>query len=293
MNTIVLNQNNVVAGSNNSVLSYNFPNSVLLNDHQVAVSSISMYYSWNTINSSPLANNTFTYTWTYGSSAPVTYTVLIPDGMYEIADINAFLQYTFIMNGHYLINASGQNIYYVEFILAPTRYAVNINTYSVPLSLPTGWSLPLANTQTGALAWNSFPTVTFNPTITIPANFNLIVGYTSGFQTLPNLGLLTTLSYFSSIAPQVAPIPSLLITLTNISNSYSSPSSVLYSVVPNVNFGQVIQSSANEFVWCDFLKGTQNNLTLRFLGNNFSSVNILDSNMTIILLIRKKPKSLE
>ena len=85
------------------------------------------------INASPLANNTFTYTWIVGVTTTV-YTVTIPDGLYEIAQINSYLQFRFIQNGTYLINSAGQNVYYAEFLVEPTRYAVNVVTYPVPTS---------------------------------------------------------------------------------------------------------------------------------------------------------------
>ena len=46
MNTIILNSTNVVSGTNNSTLQYNFPNSVTFDNHEIAVHSINMYYSW-------------------------------------------------------------------------------------------------------------------------------------------------------------------------------------------------------------------------------------------------------
>ena len=288
MNTIILNSSNVVSGTNNSTLTYNFPNSILFDNHEIAVHSINMYYSWCNI-SSALGNNTFSYIW-YTGATPSTMTIVIPDGLWEISDINNFLQFQFIQNGDYLINSLGQNVYYAEFLVNANRYSININTYSVPTSLPAGWSTPTANPATGAVAWGGFPTSTFNPQITIPSALNIVLGYSSGFATSLNTGLLTTLSYFSSVSPQVSTIPSLLLTMTNVSNQYSSPSNIVYSVVPDVGFGELIQSKANQYVWSSLLKGTQNSLTLRFISNSFSNVNILDPNMTIMLLVRKAKK---
>ena len=103
MNTIVLNSTNINSGSNNSSLTYRFPNSVTFDDHQIAVQSVQLYYSWQNINNTTLRNNTFSYTWTV-AGVTTTYNVTIPSGLYEITDINNFLQFTFIQNGHYLIN---------------------------------------------------------------------------------------------------------------------------------------------------------------------------------------------
>ena len=197
MNTIVLNQSNILAGSNNSTLVYNFPTSVRFDNHQIAVQSVNMYYSWMNINSTSLKNNTFTYTWCVGAST-TTYNVVIPDGLYEISDINSFLQFTFIQRGQYLINATGQYVYYAEFIVNPNTYSVNIITYPVPTSLPSGWSLPVANTQTGAVAFVGFPTQNFNPSIVILANFSLIVGYATNFTTTQNTGVNTILTFTAS-----------------------------------------------------------------------------------------------
>ena len=287
-NTIVLNSSNVVPSSNNSTLTYNFPNSVLFTNHQIAVQSVSMYYSWTNINDTTLQNNRFSYNWTV-AGATNTYQVIIPSGLYEISDINNFLQYTFIMNGHYLINSLSQNVYYAEFIVNPNTYSINIITYPVPTSLPSGSSLPTANAQTGALAWGGFPTTFFNPRITLTEKFNLIMGYAAGFQTDPNTGLNTILTHSSSITPQVAPYPNALITISNISNIYSVPSSVIFNVNANVGFGELIVSQPPEFAWNDLIRGTINSLTLRFIGNDGNALNILDPNITVLLVIREKP----
>ena len=290
MNTIVLNSTNILAGSNNSTLVYNFPTSVRFENHQIAVQSVNMYYSWQNINSTSLKNNTFSFTWVVGSTT-TTYTVTIPAGLYEISDINNYLQFVFIQAGQYLINATGQYVYYAEFIVNPNTYAVNIITYPVPTSLPSGWTAPVANVQTGAVAFVGFPTTYFNPLITIPANFSLIVGYATNFATSQNTGNNTILTYTSSIAPQVQPNPTALMTISNISNEYSSPSSIIHSVVPDVGFGELIKSVPNEYVFCKLLKGTISSLFIRFVGQDSNSLAIQDPNMSIILLIRETPMS--
>jgi hypothetical protein len=287
-NTIVLNSSNIVQGSNNSSLIYNFPNSVKFSNHQIAVQSVSMYYSWTNINSLTLKNNTFSYSWIVGVTS-TTYTITIPDGLYEIADINAFLQFTMIMNGTYLINSLSKNVYYAEFLVNPNAYAINIITYPVPISLPSGYTAPVANLATGAAAFVGFPTTTFNPVVTIPENFNLIVGYAANFATLVNTGVGTILTHTSSVSPQVAPNPNALVSISNISNIYANPSSVIYNVTPNVAFGELITSVPNEYAFNNLIKGTINSLLVRLIGQDGNALNILDNNIVILLLIREKP----
>ena len=275
MKTIVLGERDIVPNSNNTTLVYRFPNSVDLTGCQIAVSSIQMYYSWDNININ-FENNTFSYNWIV-AGVPTTFTVVIPNGLYEIKDINNFLQFSFIQNGHYLVDDNGLNVYYADFIVNPTRYAIQINTFPVPTALPLGWSNP---------AGLVFPLVTFNPIITLPPKFNDILGFTAGFTTPQNLGIGTNLSFLSSKAPQVQPNNNLLVGLSGIDNKYANPSSIIYSVSPAVGLGELITDRPANFNWNRILAGTYNQLRLQFIGNTYENLNIRDPNMTIILVIQ-------
>lgn len=284
--TLVMNQSNLLADGNNNTFIYRFPNSVSFPSHEIAIQNITMYYSWSNINPSPLANNVFQYTWVVGGGPPTTYTVTIPEGLYEITDINYYLQFTFINNGTYLINDAGQNVYYIQLVVNPNRYAVQINTFPVPTVLPTGWTAPVANPATGALGWVGFPTTTFNPQIILPANFNEVLGYTANFTTSLNTGLGTNLSYLSSTSPQVQPNSSIYFAISNIANKYAIPNSIIYSISPSVAFGEQITESPPQFAWNKLLSGTYNEIRLQILGINNQPIKILDPNMTIVIVIR-------
>ena len=293
MRTIVLNQTNIVNLNNgNNQLVYKFPNSVLFSGTSIAVSSVSMYYSWFNISSS-LQNNNFSYTWTSGTTT-TTYNVTIPNGVYEIADLNTFLQYIFIQNGTYLIDASGKNAYYGEFILNPTRYAVQINTYLVPTSLPTGFTQP-SN-------FVGFPTTSFNPVITIPSKLNNILGFYANFVTPSNVNnayvppanqsLIAknnngTISCLSTQAPNVQPNSSLYFAISNINNPFSLPSSIIYALVPTGAVGQLITERPPQFVWNRLIDGTYNELRMTFLGSDLQPIQINDPQMTIMLVIKE------
>jgi hypothetical protein len=285
--TIVLNQSNIVPDGNNNTLVYRFPNSVSFPHHEIAVQNITMYYSWENINPVPLANNTFSYRWT-AAAITTTYNITIPRGLYEVADLNNYLQFIFIQNGTYLINASGQNVYYAEFIVNPNRYAIQINTFPVPTALPVGWSVPVADPASGAAAWVGFPLATFNPSLSIGANLNAILGFTTPvpFTTPLNSGVGTNLSFLSNVSPQVQPNSSVYLAISNIANKYSIPNSIIYSVSPNVAFGEQIRETPPQFAWNKLLSGTYNELRVAFLGIDFNALTILDPNMTIVLVIR-------
>jgi hypothetical protein len=275
MRTIVLNSTNIV-GANNNTLIYNFPNSVDLTGCEIAVSNITMYYSWDNINGTTLQNNVFQYVWDV-AGIPTTFQVVIPDGLYEIADINAYLQFVFIQNGHYLVNNTGQNVYYAEIIINPTQYSIQLNTFAVPTALPALWTNP---------AGLVLPVTTFNPSVIFPANFNQIVGYTAGFTSSLNVGGGNTLSYLSTVAPQVQPNSAVLISINGIDNKYANPSSIIYSVAPNVGLGELIVEKPAQFNFNRMLSGTYSQLRVQILGTNLAPITIRDPNMTIILVIR-------
>jgi hypothetical protein len=269
--TIVLNKSNITDTTTNNTLVYKFPNSVQFKNCSISVDSVTMYYSWTNINSSPLGNNTFSYTWKVGSTV-TTYTVTIPDGLYEISDLNSYLQYKFIANGHYLVNSSSQNVYYGEFLVNATTYGVNIVTYAVPTSLPSGYTAPSG--------FAGYPSASYYPVITIPANFNSIVGYTAGYTTSSGTNSSTS-------TPQVQPNPTLFLTCSGISNKYTNPSTILYSITPKVALGEIIDDRPNEKSYSKLVDGTYNQLTIRILGSDYNPITILDPAMTIMLSIKE------
>ena len=292
MSLITINQSNVVPNSGNSTYTYNFPSTAVFNNHEIAIVQVSMYYAWLNI-SQLLQNNRFSYTWTVGTTT-TTYSLVIPDGLYELADLNNFLQFSMIQNGTYLINSISKNVYYAEFIVSATTYKFQINTFPIPTSLPTGFSAPVANIPSGYAAFPGYPTTTQNPVVTIPASFNSIMGFSSGFATAANVGVGTNLSYNSTVTPQIQPSPNALVACSIVNNKYASPSSIIYSVVPDVELAGLIRSAPNENTFCSINKGNYNNITIQFLSSStFSPLQLVDSNLTILLIIREKEKKSE
>lgn len=287
--TIVLNTNNVVQDGNNNSLVYNFPNSVSFPHHEIAVQSIDMYYSWTNINSSPLMNNKFKYYFPTNTLGEFnTYNITLPDGLYQISDINAYLQSQMIANGTYLIDNNGQNVYYIELALNPTQYSVQLNLFVVPsaLLLPTGWSLP-SNYQAGGLPLA--PTIagfSVQPS-SGTSNFNQIIGFPSTFDQIPLV--TSTKSYTSSqynLAPEVQPNPCLFLSVTGIANKYAIPNTIIFSIAPNVAFGALINIQPPQFSWNTLLGGTYNQFKVQFLGADYKPIKLLDPNITIVLVIR-------
>ena len=300
MFVLVLNQSNVVPDGLNNKLVYKFPNSLMVKDKFIGVSNVTMYYSWFNITAAQ-NNNVFKYTWTVGVTTS-TYTITIPDGLYEISDINRLIQFTCISNGHYLINSVGQNIYYFELIVNANRYSIQLNTYLVPTSLPATYIQP-SN-------FNGYPTQTFNPIVSIPYRFDEFIGFVDiggiFFSSNNNLNnaytpptasksnyyvtknSIGTLSYLSNSYPNVQPNSSVLVSVSNVNNPYSQPSSIIYSLSPNVAIGELIQDKPPEIIWSKMIDGTYNEIRLTLLGTDLQPLTIADPSITILLCIRDK-----
>jgi len=291
MRTLILNTTNIVPDGQNNKFVYRFPNSVQFRDSYLAFAQATLYYSWFNITEN-LRNNILQYNWIDGAGVATTYTINVPDGLYEIKTLNDLLQFTMIQNGHYLVNAANENVYYAEFKVNPSRYAVQINTFLFPTALPAGFTNP---------AGVAFPPQSFNPVITLPPNINQVFGYVAGFQTNQNLNNAYvpptstyvaklangTLSYISTVAPNVQPNSSLLFSISNIDNAYAQPTSIIYTLVPNVAVGQILNERPANFIWNKLIPGTYNELRLTILGTDLNPIKINDPQITIVLVIKE------
>lgn len=290
MRTLIVNSTNLVNDGQNNKLVYKFPNSVHFKDSFISLSQAQMYYSWFNI-TSEFNNNTIQYVWIDGAGVQTTYTITIPDGLYEVNTLNQLLQFTFIQNGHYLVN-SGQNVYYGEFILNPSRYAVQINTFLFPTSLPVGYTNP---------AGVAFPPQSFNPSIILPPKVNVILGFIPNFTTNLNINNAFvppvspyvsklangTLSYISTVAPNLQPNSSVIINISNIDNQYAQPTGTCYTIIPTVAIGEVINEQPVNYIWNKLIPGTYNQLTINILGNDLSPIKIQDPTMTFVFVIKE------
>lgn len=280
--TIVLKSSNITDPNTNAVFKYDFPNSVNLIDHEVALISASMYYSWNNI-STILENRTFQYQYVDGLNVTQTVTVTLDEGLYEISDINKALQFSMINEGLYLTdNTTNENIYYIEFVINTVRNSVDINTYAVPTSHPGGFTAP-SN-------WVGYPSTTYHPNLIIASKFNEIIGYEAGFESGFNTGVTDIVSFSSSQSPNVNPNSNLLLDVGAFTdNKYSNPAGVIASIVPSVSVGGLINVKPPEYVYSPIKNGIYSSVTVRLLNAfTLQPQQIQDPSIVIILGIRKK-----
>ena len=276
---IILNGSMVINNGFNNTYRYVFPkNGISLKDAKIALGSINIYYSWANITAAN-NNNSYQIIFPVGASTQ-TFTLTMPDGFYQVTDLNSYLQSFCISNGLYLINSSGQYVYYLEWVENSSYYSIQLNAYSVPTSLPSGWSAP-SN-------WVGYPTTDYTPQVVIlNNNFTSIVGFNAG--TYPSTQQTTTYSKLSSFTPEITPIQSLVLTCSLLNNEVSYPTTALYLFGPgNTSYGSLIQSSPNEYFFVNCFDGSYQYMDISILDQNFNPVTIKDTNIIITLLLMIK-----
>lgn len=275
---LILNSAGLQANQYNNTYRYTFPaGSVQFSKSKVAVGTVNIYYSWFNIGST---YNNQSYQIIFPTFAgTTTLTITMPDGYYDVSSINSYLQQIFITNGLYLVNGSGQNVYYAEFITNQNYYGIQFNSYPVPIALPGGYTNPGGMT---------FPVVAATPQLVVQANnFTNLIGFTAG--TYPTVAQNTNYSVLSSYTPQVSPVQSIILACTLLNNRYSNPGTVLYSFTPaGATFGGIIQSQPAFPSWIDIQDGNYPNFDIQFLDQNFNPLPINDTNLVVQLLIKNR-----
>jgi hypothetical protein len=265
---------------NNSVYTFAFQTGYTIKEGAtLSVSSIIVPYSWFNI-TSVYGNNKFTYTWV--GASPVTYTVTIPDGFYSTADLNTYLQSVMITNGNYLLDSNGNYVYYIEFLTNQSAYAIQLLTYVVPLTLPTGYTNPGSMVFSSGTAYTPYITV---PSSTTTNSFSSLIGFPAG-QYPPTATQSTNYSYNGTLVPNTTPINSVIVKCNLVANNSKNPSDILDSFTfQNTAFGSngVYMPTFPSRV--ALKAGTYNQLIITFVDQNFNTIYAKDPNTLITLLI--------
>jgi len=288
MRTLILNKSNVVQGSNNTEYVYAFPQGAVSfgEGEKVALSSITMFYS--TPNITEINNNNkFQYIWIDG----LTYDVNIPEGFYEISNINDFLHQTFINNKHYLVEtATGNFVYFMTLVSNSVTYKIDLTTFPINTTLypPATYNLPAGAT------W-AVPTTTpaLNPQLNLigSRNFGSIIGFAQPlanniFPSTNNTNVTTITS--STITPQVSPLSTFTLKCSLVNNNYSIPNSIIYSFPPFGAFGSQFSVTPPEFSFIDVNVGYYSDFRVTITDQDDRPTTILDPDLTILLVVKSK-----
>jgi len=277
---LIITGANVVPNTNNSRYRLNFPQPINLRNSSVSLGSLSMYYSWPNISSTAYNNNVFQIIHPNGAGY-TTITLTLPNGYYSVADINSYLQQQLIANGFYLVDGSGNYVYYCQLITNGTYYSVEFDSFPVPTALPTGFSNP---------AGFVFPPAQRTPQLVIPSNnnFNKLIGFNAG--TYPSVVQATNYSKLSDFTPQISPVQSVILTCSLLQNRYMNPQNVLYSFNSAGSvYGGLVSSAPNFPQFCKVVDGDYSFIEIQFLSQDFNILPIQDPNITVMLVVKLSP----
>jgi hypothetical protein len=284
MKNIILNQNNLNSGNPyNNVFTSNFPSGqIRFENESVSLAELTLYNSFYNITSATTGsmynNNTFQYIWIDGSVNTVT----LPDGAYEISDINAYLISVMTNNKHYLLNSNGEYVYYLDMSVSTTQYVIILTAYVLPSTLPSGWSLPSGAT------W-SLSNQTPQFTILSTNNFYKVIGFSAG--TYPSTAQSSDYNVSSDLVPQVSPVSSIYLTLDIANNPYSIPNTFIYSFTTgDTKFGSAISIRPPAFLFVPLQNGAFKNVSVSFLDQDLRPIYIRDTNAVIILAVESNDK---
>ena len=286
--TLVLNSSNVTNTNNNSIYTYNFINGGfrIEDDMEVMVSSAQIPYSIFNITQA-YNNNSFVLYFPTGStsSSYTQFTITLPDGFYTMSDFNNYIDQFCISNGLYLINSSGQNVYYINFSTNQNYYAIQLLLYTVPISLPTGYTAP-AN-WIGYSSYSSART----PYIVINNSLTDYLGLIQG-QYPPTLPQTSNYSLLSNKKPPIATyVNSIIIHSSLVNNNVVSPSDIIDAFqISNTTFGANINYAPAIEKYVKLSKGVYNSMIIYLTDQNNNPIIMNDPNILITLLFKKKSK---
>lgn len=277
INTIILNQQ-LNSSSQNNTIQLTLPSPFFATDIEIALMNAYFYYSWFNV-TTKFANKTFSYKWIDG----ITYNITLPDGFYTISDLNGYLQFVMSSNGHYLVNAAGEKVYYIALDTNTVYYAVTLTCTVVPSSLPSGWTNPASVNL--ALYGGFCPQLIIGG-----SNFGSLIGFASG--TFPTVPAASTYQVNSTLTPQISPVVAVNITCNMANNSTfnTAAANVIYTMSPNVGFAEQIQLEPRQLLWFECNNGNYNVINVSFLDQNYDPLALNDRNLIVTLAIRKKQK---
>ena len=160
-----------------------------------------------------------------------------------------------------------------------TWYANHIVAYSVPTSLPSGYTAPCN--------FAGYPTTSRTPYIEIltGSNFGTFLGLSVG-----NYGKDQAANYSvnSNITPVGSTVNSLVIRCSLVNNNISSATDVIDSFPINGTFGSNLNYLNNIEKWIKLSPGRYNNFIVTIQDQNLNDINILDNNILMNFIIRFK-----
>jgi hypothetical protein len=254
----------------------------------MCISSITLPYSFFNV-STYYNNKTFSLIFPTAATT-ITYSITLPDGFYTITDINSYIQQQCVLNGAYLLDSSGNYVYFVKMVYDSTYYAVQFIYYLVPTLAGIGtYTRPTSGLYSAS--GTGLPTTTYTPQLVLASTGSIrtIMGFASG--TFPSTQATASSDVLSTLTPVGSTVNSILMQCSLISNRCTTPTDIIDSMpINDVSFGSNITYQPSFERYVSVSDGTFNNFTFTFRDQNLNEIYAKDPNVSITLIIRPKKK---
>lgn len=273
---IIITKENLIPNTTNQY-KYDFTTNIDFTNTDLGLASANLFHSWRNISASK-QNNTFQIIHPATAGTNVTLTLTLPDGGYEIEDVNNYVRYYLVQNGYYIQNTStAEQIIYCAFEVNQTTYKIDFISYAMPTSLPSGFTAGSAIT---------FPSTTRTPQLVVTQpNFGTLIGFELG--TFPAVQPIVNTTSSSTLVPVVSDVLSVLISVDSSNNRFSPNSQVIYAISPaNVPYAGLINEKPSAISWVPQMTGHRPSITLTLTNQSMVPLEIVDTDITIMLLLR-------
>lgn len=278
---LIINQSHLVTGTTNTY-QYNFSSNVDMSNIDIGLGSASVWFSWRNITAAK-TNNRFSIIHPT-LAGTTTLNLTVPDGGYNISDLNDYLRYYLITNGYYIQNNSTlEQVVYCKFQVNPSIYAVEFVSYPLPTALPSGYTAGSAIT---------FPATAKGPQLVVAQpNFGTVIGFATG--TFPAAQPTTITTTASTVTPVVSDVTNVVLTLDSANNPFAPNSKVIHSISPaGVNYAALIKSEPTEIAWVPQQSGWRQSITIQLVNQLLVPIVQYDTDVTIKLLMRYRDQSI-
>jgi len=282
---LTLNSTNVSNTSTNTSFKYNFVNGgFTCKDYEMCISSVTLPYSFYNV-SSYYNNKTLSLIFPTAATT-VQYDITLPDGFYTVTTINNYIQQICVANGAYLLDSSGNYVYFVQLAYNTTYYTVQLLTFLVPNSIG---SYTRPSTGLYSLSGTGLPTTASTPKFVFASSGSIknIIGFEAG--TYPPTTQTASWNTSSTVIPIGSTVNSIIMRCSLISNRCTTPSDILDSMpIKDTSFGSNITYDPSFEKFISMSDGTYNNFTFTFMDQSLNEIYARDPNVSITLIIRPK-----
>lgn len=282
---IKIDSGDLVQNNLNNSWRYSFPgSSANLNNVEAAIQSISLFNSEYNIDS--VFNNKSFKLEVPTAATTSTLTINLPDGYYSYTDINRVIQTTLVNAGAYLINADGDNVFYIQLVENSVYYSAQLDFSPTPTTLPSGFTRPTTGLYSSG--GTGLPTTTRVPRLIIDnAEFGKVVGLSTG--SYPIAATTIASSQLSNIIPQIHPSSSYVVRCDLIKNDYVPSGDIIAAFDRgSAGIGQLITYKPSQYAWINCHNGNRSSITISIYNQNDDPIHFRDTSVSIMLLLRQK-----